>query len=278
MAHLSHIAPHAKPAPKDAKIKLSPFTNKSRLSHIKIGIVDSKTVIERLFNNGYEKVSLVNKTGEFAVRGFVIDVFPLKSENPIRIEFWGDTIESIKEFDISNQRTIKDIKDISIFPNTEFITNDIIDKFGLRQSELSRFENTINISDYNETTVFYNNFSNIKNAHLALTDEIYNYAISSGLNADYKFMYNLNELIKNDHYFFEEFDVNEINKISYDAKKIENFVNPKNEITSFLKTKLKKNKIIICASDRYKANKILDYFDNEKIVLTNEDEIGRAHV
>ncbi len=83
---------------------------------------NSKTVIERLFNNGYEKVSLVNKTGEFAVRGFVIDVFPLKSENPIRIEFWGDTIESIKEFDISNQRTIKDIKDISIFPNTEFIT------------------------------------------------------------------------------------------------------------------------------------------------------------
>ena len=45
-----------------------------------------------------------------------------------------------------------------------------------------------------------------------------------------------------------------------------------------MKTKLKKNKVIICASVRYKANKILDYFDNEKIVLTNEDEIQTNYI
>ena len=59
--------------------------------------------------------------GEFTVRGGIIDVYPLTTKNPIRIEFWGDEIDSIRIFDVETQRTIETIKDISLFPAEEFI-------------------------------------------------------------------------------------------------------------------------------------------------------------
>ena len=59
--------------------------------------------------------------GEFTVRGGIIDVYPLTTKNPIRIEFWGDEVDSIRIFDVETQRTIDTIKDISIFPAEEFL-------------------------------------------------------------------------------------------------------------------------------------------------------------
>ena len=56
-------------------------------------------LISDLTSLGYEKESLVTKTGELGVRGFVIDVFPIQFEHPLRIEFFGDEIDSIRIFD-----------------------------------------------------------------------------------------------------------------------------------------------------------------------------------
>ena len=63
------------------------------------------------------------KQGEFAVRGFIIDVFPVESDNPVRIEFFDDEIESIRYFDPDTQKSLSNISSVLILPCTEFLTD-----------------------------------------------------------------------------------------------------------------------------------------------------------
>ncbi|MBI4548728.1 MAG: transcription-repair coupling factor [Ignavibacteriae bacterium] len=75
-----------------------------------------QTLVEQLNQLGFEKKDFVESYGDFAVRGGIIDVFPYVGENPIRFEFWGDTIESIREFDVLSQRSIRELQSASIVP------------------------------------------------------------------------------------------------------------------------------------------------------------------
>ncbi|MGL5258615.1 MAG: transcription-repair coupling factor [Lachnospiraceae bacterium] len=74
-----------------------------------------------LVSMGYEKNYQVEKKGQFSIRGGIIDIFDLTEENPIRIELWGDEIDSIRSFDILSQRSIEVLHSISIYPASELI-------------------------------------------------------------------------------------------------------------------------------------------------------------
>lgn len=67
-----------------------------------------------LINSGYHKEALVARPGEFAIRGDILDIYPLDRENPVRMEFFGDEIDTIKEFDLSSQRSQKEIDKLTI--------------------------------------------------------------------------------------------------------------------------------------------------------------------
>ena len=67
-----------------------------------------------LVQSGYKKEALVARPGEFAIRGDVLDIYPLDRENPVRIEFFGDEIDTIKEFDLSSQRSQKEIDHVEV--------------------------------------------------------------------------------------------------------------------------------------------------------------------
>lgn len=67
-----------------------------------------------LVNSGYHKEALVARPGEFAIRGDILDIYPLDRENPVRMEFFGDEIDTIKEFDLSSQRSQKEIDSLTI--------------------------------------------------------------------------------------------------------------------------------------------------------------------
>lgn len=69
---------------------------------------------EWLHKNGYEYIDMVTEMGEWAFRGGIVDVFPLDSKNPVRIEFFGDKIESLREFDPLTQRSVKRLSQIEI--------------------------------------------------------------------------------------------------------------------------------------------------------------------
>lgn len=74
-------------------------------------------LLQRLNDLGFERKQIVETYGDVAVRGGILDVFPFIGENPVRIEFWGDTIESIREFDVLSQRSIRELQSVSIIPD-----------------------------------------------------------------------------------------------------------------------------------------------------------------
>ncbi|WP_091098078.1 transcription-repair coupling factor [Nonomuraea pusilla] len=68
---------------------------------------DLDDVVDRLVTNGYHRVDMVEKRGEVAVRGGLLDVFPPTEEHPLRLEFWGDTVEEIRWFKVADQRSLE---------------------------------------------------------------------------------------------------------------------------------------------------------------------------
>ena len=74
-------------------------------------------LLSKLGERGFQRKPLVETYGDFAVRGGILDIFPFVGENPVRMEFWGDTIESIREFDALSQRSIRELQSVSIVPD-----------------------------------------------------------------------------------------------------------------------------------------------------------------
>ncbi|TNY37210.1 transcription-repair coupling factor [Thermomonospora catenispora] len=68
---------------------------------------DMDETVRRLTDAGYHRVDLVEKRGEVAVRGGILDVFPPTEEHPLRVEFWGDTVEEIRYFKAADQRSLQ---------------------------------------------------------------------------------------------------------------------------------------------------------------------------
>lgn len=81
--------------------------------------IDRDELIEALSDSGFERMSAVENAGDMAVRGGIIDVYPFDTENPVRVEFSADMIESIREFDPLTQRSISFLNRIRILPFRE---------------------------------------------------------------------------------------------------------------------------------------------------------------
>ncbi len=93
-------------------------------------------LILKLNDYNYEKKDFVEEAGDFSVRGGIVDLFPENYDSPVRIEFFGETIESIREFDITTQRSLKELNSIKIGINIS------------SEKELEESESTSNILDY----------------------------------------------------------------------------------------------------------------------------------
>ena len=74
-------------------------------------------ILDFLVENGYENSYLIEKKGQYSRRGDILDIFPPDLENPVRLEFFGDELESIRFFDIDSQISVEKIKKIKIFGN-----------------------------------------------------------------------------------------------------------------------------------------------------------------
>ncbi|HEY8346254.1 MAG TPA: transcription-repair coupling factor [Symbiobacteriaceae bacterium] len=78
-------------------------------------------LVAKLIRQGYERVDMVESKGHLAVRGEIVDVFPLAAEYPYRFAFWGDEIDEIRRFDPATQRTTEKVSEAVIGPAREFI-------------------------------------------------------------------------------------------------------------------------------------------------------------
>ena len=91
-------------------------------STLKIAVGDELSidfVNEVLFEYQFKRVDFVTEPGEFSVRGGIIDVFSFSHDEPYRIEFFGDDIDSIRTFDVETQLSTDKKKKISVMPNVE---------------------------------------------------------------------------------------------------------------------------------------------------------------
>lgn len=84
--------------------------------HLEAGRTEIEQRMEKL---GYKSVPLVSERGEFSRRGWILDVFPPTAETPLRLEFFGDEIESIKMFDVDTQRSTAEVSETILFPSID---------------------------------------------------------------------------------------------------------------------------------------------------------------
>jgi transcription-repair coupling factor (superfamily II helicase) len=81
--------------------------------------LDFSSLAEALEERGFERVPLVEEVGQFAVRGGILDIFSVAAGDPVRIEFWGDEIVSIRMFDVLDQRSTSEVSETHVLP-TDF--------------------------------------------------------------------------------------------------------------------------------------------------------------
>ncbi|PKH38035.1 transcription-repair coupling factor [Nocardioides alpinus] len=92
-------------------------------------------VVRGLAEAAYTRVDMVERRGEFAVRGGIVDVFPPTEEHPLRVEFWGDDVEEIRAFSVADQRTLETVQRLWAPPCRELLLTDDVRR---RAAELGR--------------------------------------------------------------------------------------------------------------------------------------------
>ena len=81
-------------------------------------------IIKKLIKNGYKKCEKIEKIGDFSIKGDILDIFTVNLENPIRLDFFGDTLEKIYFFDAQEMQKIEDLENINIYPNKLYILDE----------------------------------------------------------------------------------------------------------------------------------------------------------
>lgn len=236
------------------------------------------TLVGKLYELGYTRETIINKTGEMAIRGFVIDIFPLGCTNPIRIEFWGDTIDSIREFDVDSQLTVNNLKTVEIVPNTEFIVGEHIDDINIKHRDIVKFIDPVNIVDYiDDGIIIVNDYNEILASYNLLSDEMAEYSINNQLDSKTRYMHELCLNIYTNIYYLYSFDNNFLindDFYKYNVSELENFIGTSVDINNRLNKYLDvKYTIVICLSTIYKRNKLLTDLNNNNIIITDENNI-----
>ena len=97
--------------------------------------LDMRALLQQLVENGFVRTDLVGEAGEFAFRGGILDLFPPNTQQPVRVELFGDTIDSLRWFDVETQRSGDPSGPVTIYPMTQFpVTKEARQKLSRRIS------------------------------------------------------------------------------------------------------------------------------------------------
>ena len=237
---------------------------------IKLGdTVDIHKLVNKLYDLGYTRESVVNKTGEIAVRGFVVDIFPINYKKPIRIEFWGDTVDSIRYFNIDSQMSLDNIKEINVFSYTEFLSTKSAPFEYRLQKNLKDYTDVVGIVDYlKNKNVVFDDYERFNDSYLNLVNEMMEYSISNDISASFKYMNDIKDF-KLDNIL----DINSLSGEKYISSNVASF-NGIDDINKRLNEYVKKNYIIIVYINNInKINKLINDLENENALITDENNL-----
>lgn len=239
-------------------------------------IINREELIKKLLLAGYKKESIVTKTGEFANRGYILDIYAYDYEFPIRIEFFDDEIEEIRQFNPDTQISSLKKEEVFISPFTEFINEFSKEDIPQRQSLLPLVTSRVsNISGIFEPfhTIFID-LDNVKLSYEKILEQTIEYSLTDNFKLK-KYMCDLYELIpKNyiDIISIDNYNKDNINE-TYFTQTIEKFNSNFEKLNNYIeKALLKKNKVIVCIEK--KEN--IKFFEEKikyKTILTNLNDI-----
>ncbi|MBR4694092.1 MAG: transcription-repair coupling factor [Bacilli bacterium] len=211
-------------------------------------------ILDLLDKYGYVRESIVTTTGEYAVRGYIIDVFSPQEEHPIRIEFFGDDIDSIRYFDESTQLSIKEIDSVTIKPYTEIVS-----------------DSNSSLCDYlDDPYVVMINRDQIDVSYEKLQNDILEYNESQ--DSSKKYMYDLEE-ISYSHvlYLNSVSDSDYGKKLSFKSQEIENFNSNFELLGKYCEKALIEGKtVIICLSRENELRSLEPFLKSYHIVHNNK--------
>lgn len=222
--------------------------------------IDPKELTAKLVYMGYKRETLVTTTGELGVRGFVIDVFPLGETHPIRVEFFGDDIDSIRYFDENTQRSIREIKKITIRPNTEDLFDQVNDQPHKYLSVLNK--KIVNIEDYlYNYTIFYKDIPQMQMAYEKMEEDAFRYHTNKDKLFPGKYFLPFNKLYKEDQIKYYTID-NYVKKgkvVSFDSKGIPDFHSDIHLIESYIQKNIREGYTICICVPKIKFKNIKQY-------------------
>lgn len=211
--------------------------------------INRDKILEVLDSFGYKKDTLVTSTGEYAVRGYVIDLFLIEQEHPIRIEFFGNEIESIRFFDENTQMSIKEITEITCLPYQEITTS-------VKSS----------ILDYLDIPmVFEIDKEGIDLGYEKLSEEILTYKKEN--NTDKNLMFELEDINIKDVIYLNKFINNRNKALVYQSNTLDNFNSNFQLLREFVNKKLEDKKtVIFCLSRKAEIDFIKEMFHVTRVV------------
>ena len=184
-------------------LKFLPKVGTQNIVEINVGdTIRRDDLVNKLSELGYKVDSLVTASGEMAVRGFIVDIYPIEERHPIRIEFDGNVIESIRYFDENNQLSFGNLNNIKVKAIEEVATDEVSSLFDYAKNPI----------------VVYIDWEQIKASYKKLCEDILEYKEKNEIND--KLMYELEDIRD-----FDKIYVNLINSGKNDlhAKSIINY-------------------------------------------------------
>ena len=241
--------------------------------------VDREKLLTDLYNIGYERETIVNGTGKIGVRGYVIDIFPTSCENAVRIEFWGDTVDSIKYFDVDTQLSLEEIDEITIYPFTEFILDEYREDVVRKQKYLKHYSNDVSmISDYlDDVVVYYYDYNMVLNSYSLLIDSIMDYDRDNKSDIPTKYMHeftNIKSSFDIYYYHFDEDIGRNIKSYRFSFSSVNKYNGNYEEIKKDLINYINTGKtVILCIDNKDTAKRIVKYLEIDDIILSDEKNI-----
>ncbi len=233
-------------------------------------------LLQQLFNLGYKRETIVTRTGEVGVRGFVFDLFPLGYEHPIRIEFFGDTIESIRLFDEDTQKSIQNIDDVIIRPFWEFILENYQEDFIEKQKYLKQYSKKVDsLYDYmDDAFIIFKDPSQMEGFYEQMKKEMKEYRKEKDSSFKDDYMFPLE--IKKDAMFYMTVDNILANFdgtfLDFKAKPVPLFYENIDAIVKYLRENLECGRTIVICLKEYQIKNFTKHL-TVPYVLTNENEI-----
>lgn len=236
--------------------------------------INPQELVEKLVQSGYTRDTIVNKTGEFAVRGFIIDVFPVESDTAVRIEFFDDEIESIRYFDCDTQKSLSSISSILIRPCSEFLTTKIVEEDSSKQKFLPFYEEVSSILDYlGDSITFFKDYEQLKVSFSQIMEEVLTYRSTKDAEFNGKYMFDFLDIhptlpiyyMNIDHYLSN-------NILDLGVHTINNFNENADSINQFIRQSINDGKTVVLCLKKYQIFSVMKFL-NMKVVETDFDHI-----